>query len=149
MNGMQYQVLNPLQKTIEEGEDVIRQLINIADELETAIANERTYYKHYQEALATYEMAETDELGAVVIAAQMKEGPLAGVPVSGKGYDLVLGTLKNSIRRSKHSKLWTTAENCRRNYEDAKTALIQVQERFNALRKVADLKAAILRATTI
>ena len=144
-----FQMMNPLQKTIEEGEEIIRQILEAADALEACIVDEQTWRARWREATDTYEVAETDELAEVIILAQQKEGPLAGIAVSGKGHDIILTKLKNDLKSGKLARLWNSAENTRRNCELAKLDLQRAEERFNALRKVADIKTAVLKASSI
>lgn len=144
-----FQIVNPLQKTIEEGENMIAQMQQVSDDLQFAIADEREWFGAYRAVLETYELAENEELSEAIIMAAQKEGPLGGIPVSGKGYDIVLTKLKNDLRKGALAQLWEKAENARRSYERAQVVLRQAEERFNALRKICDLKTQILRASTI
>lgn len=144
-----FSIENPLAKTIEEGENIISQLQAFSEELENSIAQEREVHGRYRDALETYEMAETEELYEVVIMAQQKEGPLGGIPVSGKGYDIALTHLKNNLRKGILAHLWSDADRYRRGYEMAQIELEQAQTRFKALCKITELKANVLRASTI
>jgi hypothetical protein len=151
MNNMptSFAIMNPLQKTIEESETIILQMQEASDDLQTAIADERGWYEAYRKLLEVYEAAETEELAEVIVMAQQKEGPLAGIAVSGKGYEIALNNLKNNLRNGTLAHLWDKAENARRSYQQAQVALQQAETRFNALRKICDLKTQVLRASTI
>lgn len=144
-----FQVVNPLAETIRESEEIIFQLQKAADNLNEAIRLERQAYKHYNDAEETYEMAEYDKLSEVVMMAQQKEGPLAGIAVSGKGYDIALTKLKNDLRRGVLQESYIDLDIYRRAYEARKSDLEQAQTTFNALRKIADVKTQVLRASTI
>lgn len=144
-----FQVMNPLATTIREGETIIEQLQIVSEELENGIAQEREAHGRYRDALETYEMAEIEELYDAVILAQQKEGPLGGIPVSGEGHKIALTKIKNDLRKGKLASLWQIADRYRRAYEMAQANLEQTQTRFAALRKVAELKANVLRAATI
>lgn len=150
MNGTpQFEVMNPLKTTIREGEDIIAQLLVASDTLESAIADERQWQTNYREALDAYESAETEELAEVVVMAQQKEGPLGGIAATSKAYDIALTKLKNDLRKGILAHLWSKAERIRRSYEQSQIELEQAQTRFNALRKIADIKTQVLRASTI
>jgi hypothetical protein len=150
MNGTtQFQVMNPLNRTIEEGENIIAQMQDASDALEDAIQREREARSRYKDALDAYETAETEELAEAVIMGQQKEGPLGGIAVSGKGYDIVLTKLKNDLRGGVLKHLWVEADRYRRGYELNQVELTQAETRFNALRKIADVKTQVLRASCI
>lgn len=144
-----FTVMNPLAKTVEEGETLINQLLDTSDELQSAIANERGWQTRYKDALEGYEMAETEELAEVIIMAQAKEGPLAGLAVTGEAYKIAMSNLKNNLKRGALAHMWKSVDQTRRNYEAAQVELQQAETRFNALRKVVELKSNILRAATI
>lgn len=147
MNG--FQVMNPLAKTIDEGEAIISQLTEVSELLESAIADERIWHGHYRDALDNYEVAETEELAEVIVMAQQKEGPLGGIAATSKAYDIALSNLKNNLRKGILAHLWQTVERIRKSYEMSQVELQQAETRFNALRKIADVKTQVLRASTI
>lgn len=150
MNGQtQFQVANPLAETIREGEEIIAHIQAASVELEEAIQHEREENSYYRDALENYEVAETDELSECVIMAQNKEGPLGGIATTSKAYDIALTKLKNDLRLGVLANLWIKAESHRRDHERAKVELEQAQTRFVALRKVADLKTQVLRASAL
>lgn len=150
MNGQtQFQVANPLAETIREGEEIIAYIQAASVELEEAIQREHEVYVYYKDALDSYEVAEYEELSECVMMAQSKKGPLGGIPVSGKGYDIALTKLKNDLRSGALAHLWLKAESHRRDHKRAQVELEQAQTRFTALRKVADLKTQVLRASAI
>lgn len=149
MNEAQFSVMNPLANTITEGEEIISRLFNASDALEAAIADERHWHSNYRDALENYEVAETEKLADVVVMAQMKEGPLGGIATTSKAYDIALSNLKNDLRKGVLSQTWQAAERVRRNYEQSQVELEQCQTRFAALRKIADVKTQVLRASTI
>lgn len=144
-----FQVMNPLATTIQEGEDIIARIRDAAERLEQAISDERAWYTRSKDAETAYEVAETDALADIIIMAQAKEGPLAGVAATSKAYDILLSGLKNQLRSGKLAQSWQAVERMRRGYDAAKTELEQAQTQFNALRKIADLKTQVLRASTI
>jgi hypothetical protein len=141
--------MNPLAATINEGEEIIARLNETSEQLEACIADERSWHTRCKDALDAYEVAETEELAEVVIMAHQKEGPLGGIAVSGKGYDIVLTKLKNDLRKGKLAHLWASAERIRRSYEMSQVELAQVEARFKALRIAAEVKTQVLRASTI
>lgn len=150
MNEQQvFQVMNPLAATINEGEQIIAQINEASEVLEACIADAQAWQQRSKDASDIYESAEYEELAEVIILAQAKEGPLGGIAVSGKGYDIVLTKLKGDLRKGKLQRLWNSAEQTRRNYELAKMDFERATQRFNGLRKIADLKTQILRAATI
>lgn len=150
MNGYpNFAIQNPLNTTIEEAESIIAQMQTASDTLERAIADERQWYSNYRDALDAYETAELEELSEAVVMAQQKEGPLGGIAATSKAYDIVLSDLKNDLRKGVLAHLWTKAERIRRSYEQSQVELQQSETRFNALRKIADVKTQVLRASTI
>lgn len=150
MNGQpQFQVVNPLAETIREGEDIIAQMQVASVELEEAIQRRAEIFGRYRDALENYEVAETDELAEVVVMAQQKEGPLGGIATTSKAYDIALTKLKNDLRKGIFAELWGIADRYRRAHDQAQVELEQAQTRFNALRKIADVKTQVLRASTI
>lgn len=150
MNGTpRFEVMNPLNTTIEEAEMIIAQLQTASDTLERAIADERQWHSNYRDALDAYETAELEELSEVIVMAQQKEGPLGGIAATSKAYDIALTKLKNDLRKGILAHLWTKAERVRRSYEQSQVELQQAETRFNALRKVADVKTQILRASCL
>lgn len=148
MSEFTYAIRNPLQSTIDDAERIISQLHEVSEVLEEAIANERLWYGHYHDALSNYEMAESEKLADIIILASVKEGPLAGIPVSGKGYDIVLTDIKNGMRRGELADLWQSVDRLKKSYEMAQIELEQTQARFKALLRVAELKNNVLRAST-
>lgn len=151
MNPIHYTVANPLATTINDAENIIAQLRTASDELAYAIAEAATWQSRCREAQDLYDAAETEHLAEVILLAQVKEGPLAGIATSSKAYDLVLTNLKNSLRHpsGQLATLWRNVDTVRRNTDSAKVQLEQAQTRFTALRRVAELKANILKASTI
>lgn len=150
MNGQpQFQVVNPLARTIEESEEIIAQIQVASVELEDAIQREREENSYYRDALENYEVAETEELSECVMMAQQKEGPLGGIAATSKAYDIALTKLKNDLRGGTLAHLWSKADSHRRSHERAKVDLEQAQTRFAALRKIADLKTQVLCASSI
>lgn len=145
----EFRISNPLQATIDDAERIIAQLNEVSEVLEEAIANERLWHGHYHDALSNYEMAETEKLSDVVILATAKEGPLGGIPVSGKGYDIALNGLRIQMRRGELKDLWQTVDRLKKSYEMAQVELEQTQTRFKALLRIAELKTNVLRASTI
>ncbi len=150
MNGYpNFAIQNPLNTTIEEAESIIAQMQTASETLEAAIADERQWYSNYRDALDAYEVAELEELSEAVVMAQQKEGPLGGIAATSKAYDIVLSDLKNDLRKGVLAHLWTKAERIRRSYEQSQVELQQSETRFNALRKICDVKTQVLRASTI
>lgn len=145
----EFRIANPLARVIEEGESIIAQLNEVSAQLEASIADRDAWHSRCKEALDNYEMAETDALSEAIIMAQAKEGPLANIAVSSKAFDIAMSKLKNDLRRGYLAQQWQSAERVRRSYEMAQVELQQTETRFNALRKVAELKTQILRASTI
>lgn len=144
-----FQVVNPLAESIREGEDIIYQLQEAADNLSEAIRIEREARSRCKDAQDTYDMAENEQLAEIVVQAIAKDGPLGGIPVSGKGYEIVLTKIRNDLKRGT---LFDQANNLdiyRRAYESAQVELAQCETRFNALRKMAEVKANVLRASSI
>jgi hypothetical protein len=144
-----FAIVNPLADTIREGEEIIEQLQEAADNLTEAIRIERDARARFKDAQDHYDMAEYDAIAESVIMGQSKEGPLAGIAVSGKGYDIVLTKLKNDLKRGDLFPLANDLDRYRRSYELAQVQLAQAETRFNALRKIAEIKANVLRAATI
>lgn len=150
MNGSTvFQLMNPLAKTIDEAESLLAQLQQACENLELAIADERTWQSRHKDAQDNYEMAEYEELAEVIILARDKQGPLGGIAVSGEGYAIVLFNLKSQLKRGKLKTLWGSAESVRKNYEMAKIDLEQAETRFRGLCKAVEIKNNILRASTI
>lgn len=145
----QFQVMNPLMNVISEAEQIIAQLDSASEELEACIADERTWFSRLREAQDAYDSLENEIVADVVIAAQIKEGPLAGIPVSGKGYDLVLTNIKNQARNGDLKEQWKMLNERRHSYEAAQIDLMRAEARFKAMRTIAEVKTQVLRASTI
>jgi len=144
-----FTIQNPLNTTIGEAESIIAQMQVASETLEAAIADERQWHSNYRDALDSYETAELEELSEVIVMAQQKEGPLGGIAATSKAYDIALTKLKNDLRKGILAHLWSKAERIRRSYEQSQVELQQAETRFNALRKIADVKTQVLRASTI
>lgn len=145
----EYNVQNPLATTIKESESIIQQLQQFSELLENAINEARENQGFYRDALDAYTMAETEELYEVVMMAQQKEGPLAGLATSSEAYKIAMSHLKNNLRMGILAHFWQDAERYRQAHEMTQVELEQANTRFSALRRIAELKAQILRASTI
>lgn len=150
MNGQpQFQVINPLAETIEDAESIILDIQDAAGNLNEAIRFEREAQTRYKDALDNYEMAENDELAESIVLATQKEGPLGGIATTSKAYDIALTKLKNDLRRGALLQMWSDLDRYRRALDEAKSNLAQAETRFAALRRICDVKAMVLRASTI
>lgn len=145
----QFQVMNPLMNVISEAEQIIAQLDSASEELEACIADERTWFSRLREAQDAYDSLENEIVADVVIAALIKEGPLAGIPVSGKGQDVVLTKVKNDARNGSLKEQWKVLNERRKSYEAAQIDLMRAEARFKAMRTIAEVKTQVLRASTI
>lgn len=144
-----YVVMNPLAETIEEGNVIVERVQIAADELAAQIADERAWHANVREAEQNYEAAEMEALAEVIVQATLKEGPLAGIATSSKAYDIMLSNLKNQLRTTKLQRQWQSLERIRRSYELSQVDLRQAETQFAALRKVCELKTALVQAATI
>ena len=93
---------------------------------------------------AVYDMAEY-----AVEAATAKSGPLAGIPVSSEGYKFAVASLKTKLRHGELADMWQDFDACRLQHEQANIERQQAETEFNTQRKLAELKAMILRASSI
>lgn len=149
METTQFTVMNPLLATIEEAKRINAQVEEASDELMACIADERTWFARLKEAQETYDMMENEIVGEAIIAAQIKEGPLAGLATSSKAYDAVLSRIKTDARNGALSKQWAALGNTRRSYEASQIDLQRAEVRFKALMRMAELMGNILRASSI
>lgn len=144
-----FQVMNPLAETIRDAENIVGQLCSAAEELETFIADERTWFARLREAQDAYESLENEIVSEAVIAAQLKEGPLAGIAASSKAYDIVLMRVRLEARNGSLAAQWKVVNERRRSYEAAQIDLMRAEARMKAFLRIAELKNGILRASTI
>lgn len=149
MNGTTFQVINPLSEVVNQAQQIMGQLEVASDELASCIADERYWFAAYREVLDTYEMVESEIVSEAVINAQLKEGPLAGIPVSGKGYDIVLTKIKNDARNGALFQQWAAVVNAKRSYDAFKVDLDKSEARMKSLLRMAELMNGIIRASTI
>jgi hypothetical protein len=149
METAQFTVMNPLLASIEEAKRITAQLDEASEELQSCITDERTWFSRLKEAQDTYEMMENEIVGEVVIAAQLKEGPLANIATTSKAYDIALSRVKTEARNGALNKQWTALSNVRRGYEAAQIDLARAETRFKALMRMAELMNGILRASSI
>jgi hypothetical protein len=141
--------MNPLTNTISEAEQIVAQLIAASEELEGCIADERTWFARLKESQETFEMAESEIVSEAVIAGKLGEGPFANVAATGKTFEIILNKVKNDARNGPLSAQWKQYSTIRRNHELAQIDLARAETHFAGLKRVADLKAAILRAAVI
>lgn len=149
MNGTTFQVINPLAETVRQAEQIIADLDGASDELQTCIADERTWFSRMKEAESTYESLEIEITSEAIIAAQIKEGPLANIATTSKAYDIALLRVKVDARNGALAQQWRSYNQIKRSYEAAQIDLSRAETRFVALRKIAELKTQILRASAI
>jgi hypothetical protein len=149
MNGTQFQVMNPLNETINQAQQILGQLEQASEELQTCIADERTWFARYREAQEAYESLENEITSEAVVAAQIKEGPLAGFAATSKAYDIALLRVKLQARDGALVKQWTALNSMRRSYETSQVDLMRAEARLKALLRMAELQNGILRASTI
>lgn len=149
MNNTHFQVLNPLARTIEEGEEIISRLADASLRLEQAIADEQLLVSRLKEAKQTYEDLENEHVAEVIVAGIAKEGMLAGVAPSSKSHDIVVNGIRAELRRTKLSQAWQNLERVRKGHESALSERQQAETVFSALRNAAKLKTSILQAAVI
>jgi hypothetical protein len=150
MNGTPvFSIANPLESTMREGEDIIARLGDAASRLSFAIADETECASLARDAASNYEVAETEALAEAIVNGIAKTGPLAGIATSSKAYDLALANLRGQLRDGALFDLARTVDRARAAHERAKVERTQAETEFAALRRVAELKAAILRAACI
>ena len=143
-----FQVINPLSATIQEGETIITQVMTAAERLQFAIRRETETYMALRNEQETYDLAEGESLSEVFALAALKEGPLAGIAKTSKEYDIALASLRGKLRGTLFY-LWERLDDARNAHERAKGERAQAETEFAAMRRVAELKTAILRAATI
>jgi hypothetical protein len=150
MNGTpRFTVTNPLAESIREGEDMINLVMSQAARLEDAIRYEGDASRAARLLTDDYDAAETEAMSEVIIMAAAKEGPLAGIAMSSKAFDIALNNQRAQLRRGKLADLWANVEDARMEHERAKTRLAEADAAFKAARVVCDLKSNILRAACI
>lgn len=144
-----FNIQNPLAKTIAESEEIIARLAEASQRLEAAMADEQLFAGRVKGAKQAYEDAEYEHLSEVVVAGAVKEGVLAGIAQSSKSHDIVCNGIRAELRRTKLEYAWQNLEHLRQSYEAAQSERQQAETLFSALRNAAKLKAAILQAAVV
>lgn len=137
---------NPLAQAIEESEEVIDSLRKAADRLSHAIQMAAVAKARAQDAKESLSAAEAELVYEAQMLAQAKEGPLAGLATSSKGYSYALDKLLSEARQAGLSGLYNEANRYAIEADRAAIELQQAQTMFSALKHIADLKGSILRA---
>lgn len=137
---------NPMTQTIDEAENIIIQLNAEANRLAETIAYEQTVYGLLKSAQEGLEDAESEAITEAVMLAQNKEGPLAGIATTSKAYDHALKTLVAGHRRDRLAHLHAEVQKLEIEHVNARIDRQQAETHFSALKRVAELKAQILRA---
>lgn len=137
---------NPMTQTIDEAENIIVQLNSEANRLAETIAYEQTVHGLLKSAQDGLDAAESEAITEAVMLAQNKEGPLAGIATTSKAYDHALKTLVAKHRQNGLGHMYEEVQRLEIEYANAKIDRQQAETRFSALKRVAELKAQILRA---
>lgn len=137
---------NPMTQTIDEAENIIVQLNSEANRLAETITYEQTVYGLLKTAQEGLESAESEMITEAVMLAQNKEGPLAGIATTSKAYDHALKTLVAQHRRDGLAHLHAEVQKLEIEHINAKIDRQQAEAHFSAIKRVAELKTAILRA---
>lgn len=137
--------------TIDEGESIINGLQTAAAELCSAIEAETAIRRMLKEAEADLSAAESEVITEATIAAQGKDGPLAGIATTSKAYGYALETLVSQHRNNGHGvgAAWRQVQRLRVDADNAAVLREQSSVRFSAYKHAADLKAAIIRAMAL
>ena len=143
-------VANPLTESIADAERIINDLAAASKWLQQAIQEEREAYGRLKDVQDTYDGAEAEYMAEYAVeAATAKSGPLAGIPVSSEGYKFTVASLKTKLRHGDLADMWQDLDACRLQHERAGVERQQAETEFNTQRKLAELKAMILRASSI
>ena len=139
------------QISITEGEDIITALHTATAELCDAIESDVTIRRMLKEAEVDLSAAESEIITEANIAAQGKEGPLAGIATTSKAYTYALDNLLTFQRNNGHAVgyAYREAQRLRIAADNAAIAKEQAQVKFSAVKHAADLKAAIIRAIAL
>lgn len=133
--------------TIQEGEDIIRQMQSAAAELCAAIESDVMVRRMLKEAEADLSAIEAEIVTEATIQAIGKEGPLAGIATTSKAYASATEVLLSKSPRLHH--IQASVARVQTDADNASIAVQQAQARFAAIKHAADLKAAILRAIAL
>lgn len=136
-----------VQITIHEGENIISALYADAAALCEAVEADVTARRMLKEAETDLTAIEAGIVAEANIAAQAKEGPLAGIATTSKAYTAAVEVLLGQSARRHNvrmivARLQTDADN-------AAIAREQASIRFSATKHAAELKAAIIRAIVL
>lgn len=143
-------VANPLTESIADAERIINDLAAASKWLQQAIQEEREAYGRLKDMQDAYDGAEAEYMAEYAVeAATAKSGPLAGIPVSSEGYKFAVASLKTKLRNGELADMWQDLDACRLQHEQANIERQQAETEFNTQRKLAELKAMILRASSI
>ena len=143
-------ILNPLNPTLDEAEQLLVELRQAADRLTNAVELEAVARARAKDAADTLDAAVNDILLTDIrLADTAKEGALAGIAKTSKAYDIALSARRAALCSGQLAHLYADAARLRAESDAARMALDAAQARFSAVKHACDLKAMILRASVI
>ena len=143
-------ILNPLNPTLDEAEQLLEELRRAADRLTDALEMEAVARARAKDAAETLDAAVNDVLlSDILLADTMKEGALAGIAKTSKAYDIAVSARRAALCSGQLAHLYTDAARLRTDADSAGIALARAQTQFSAVKHACDLKAMILRASVL
>lgn len=140
---------NPMEATISEAETIIVQLNASANRLANAIEDEQTIFARLKDAEQAIADSETEIVAESAMLAKVGEGELAGVAATSKAYGYVLDALKLKARTNGMAHIAEQMRRLKLEHEAASISRQQAEVHFSSMKRIAELKAAILRASSM
>lgn len=141
--------MKSIQQLLNEADRTIAALIEADAELAGALVDDNMARRQLREAEQALSLAEAEIICEASIQAKAKEGPLAGLAVSGDGYKTAQQLLLAQAHRGNLQRLAGRAQERQIAAEDAKVSLERAQARFSAIRHACVLLNGMLNATTL
>ena len=143
-------ILNPLNPTLDEAEQLLVELRQAADRLTDAVELEAVARARAKDAADNLESAVSEILLTdILLAETAKEGALAGIAKTSKAYDVAMSARRAALCSGQLAHLYADAARLRGEGDSARMALDTAQARFSAVKHACDLKAMILRASVL
>lgn len=143
-------IVNPLNPTLEEAEQLLEELRQAADTLAGAVELEAVARARAKDAAETLDAAVNDILLTdILLADTAKEGALAGIAKTSKAYDIALNARRAALCGGQLAHLAGDAARLRMEADGARMTLDKAQAQFSAVKHACDLKAMILRASVV
>lgn len=140
-----------LRYAVKDAESLLTDMQTAADTLQRAIETETQLRRVLKETEQALEQAEADVIYEAEIAAQNKEGVLAGIAKTSAAYKAALTKLVAQARANdgQVSALARQMATLQAQYDQAHIEREQAVVQFSGCKHAADLKAAILKAMVV